>query len=308
MGSHKVMLLDTASLYFRAFFGVPDSFHAPDGTPVNAVRGLMDFVARLIADHSPGVVVACWDDDWRPQWRVDLVPGYKGHRVADPANGVEEVPSDLAAQVPIIEAVLAALGIPRVGKPGYEADDIIGTYTTVALGEGRSVDIVTGDRDLFQLVDSAAGSRVIYTARSVVRPEIVDDEWVRAKYGVPAGSYADFATLRGDASDGLPGVPGVGEKTAAALIQQHGDVAGVVAAAADPGSAIKPRVRASLLEQSDYLDRALQVVRVVRDLELQALPDRQPAEDSDALARLAEGTGQGSVMRRASAALRPLRA
>ncbi|MDT0440800.1 flap endonuclease, partial [Streptomyces sp. DSM 41981] len=149
-------LLDTASLYFRAYFGVPDSVRAPDGTPVNAARGLLDFIARLVQDHRPDDLVACWDNDWRPQWRVDLIPTYKAHRVAEetPAGQTdeEEIPDTLSPQVPIIEDVLAALGIARIGVTPYEADDVIGTLTARATGP---VDIVTGDRDLYQLVDDA---------------------------------------------------------------------------------------------------------------------------------------------------------
>ena len=231
----RLLLLDTASLYFRAFFGVPDSVKAPDGTPVNAVRGLMDFISRLVGEYDPTHLACCWDDDWRPQWRVDLIPSYKAHRVVAEAPGprpdVEEVPDPLEAQIPIIIAVLEAYGIPIVGHPEMEADDVIGTLATDA---GMAVDIVTGDRDLFQLVDDDAEVRVLYVARGVSKHERVDNAWVRAKYGVDAHQYADLATLRGDASDGLPGVAGVGDKTAATLLGRFGDVGSIVAAAARP--------------------------------------------------------------------------
>src|SRR3954449_12939007 len=156
----KLLLLDTASLYFRAYFGVPDSVKAPDGTPVNAVRGLLDMIARLVTDHRPTRLVMCWDDDWRPQFRVDAIPSYKAHRVAvevPGTTGVEEVPDTLSPQVPIIVEVLAALGIARVGVPGYEADDVIGTLVAreVAATNPAAVEVITGDRDLFQLVDDA---------------------------------------------------------------------------------------------------------------------------------------------------------
>jgi 5'-3' exonuclease len=201
----RLLLLDTASLYFRAFFGVPDSVKAPDGTPVNAVRGLMDFISRLVGEYDPSHLACCWDDDWRPQWRVNLIPSYKAHRVVrevpGPRPDVEEVPDPLEAQVPVILSVLAAYGIPVVGHPEMEADDVIGTLAT---GAGMPVDIVTGDRDLFQLVDDDASVRVLYVARGVSRHERVDNAWVRGKYGVDARQYADLATLRGDASDGRP--------------------------------------------------------------------------------------------------------
>ena len=265
----RLMLLDTASLYFRAFFGVPDSIKAPDGTPVNAVRGLMDFISRLVGEYDPTHLACCWDDDWRPQWRVDLVPSYKAHRVEravpGPRPDVEEVPDPLQTQVPIILAVLAAYGIPVVGHPEMEADDVIGTLAT---GAGMPVDIVTGDRDLFQLVDDDAAVRVLYVARGVSRHERVDNAWVRAKYGVDARQYADLATLRGDASDGLPGVAGVGDKTAATLLNRFDTIAAIVAAAGDPDSDMGPGPRGKIKAAADYLAVAPEVVAVRRDLDL----------------------------------------
>ena len=265
----RLLLLDTASLYFRAYFGVPDSVRAPDGTPVNAVRGLMDFISRLVGEYDPTHLVCCWDDDWRPQWRVDLIPSYKAHRVVRPIPGptpdVEEVPDPLETQVPIIRAVLAAYGIPVVGHPQMEADDVIGTLAT---GAGMPVDIVTGDRDLFQLVDDDAAVRVLYVARGVSRHERVDNAWVRAKYGVDARQYADLATLRGDASDGLPGVAGVGDKTAATLLNRFGTVDAIVQAAHDPDSDMGPGPRGKIKAAADYLAVAPEVVAVRRDLDL----------------------------------------
>ncbi|HEX6954161.1 MAG TPA: flap endonuclease, partial [Agromyces sp.] len=187
----RLMLLDTASLYFRAFYGVPDSLKRADGTPVNAVRGLLDMIARLTTDFEPTHLVACWDDDWRPQWRVDLIPSYKAHRVEQVVPGgpdIEEVPDPLEAQVPMIREVLGLLGIPVVGVAEHEADDVIGSLATQAT---MPVDVVTGDRDLFQLVDDERGVRVIYTARGMSRLELVTDEWVVAKYGIEASQYAD---------------------------------------------------------------------------------------------------------------------
>ena len=265
-----LLLLDAASLYFRAFYGVPDTLRGPDGTPVNAVRGLLDFIARLATDREPDRVVACWDNDWRPAFRTDLLPSYKAHRVAEPDPAAEEVPDLLTPQVPIIAALLPALGVPICGADGFEADDVIGS---LAADAGGAVEIVTGDRDLFQLVDQRV--RVLYTARGVGRAEVVDDEWLEAKYGVIGRQYADFATLRGDASDGLPGVRGIGEKTAALLLRQYGDLAGIAAAAADPASSMKPAARRAIAAGGDYLAVAPRVVAVRRDLAL-AIPAAQP--------------------------------
>lgn len=297
--NERLLLLDTASLYFRAFFGAPEIL-SPGGTNVNAVRGLLDYISRLVEQYEPTHLACCWDDDWRPQWRVDLLPSYKAHRVVEEVAGspdVEEVPDPLELQVPIIREVLDAFGIAVVGAPGYEADDVIGTLAT---GAGMPVDVVTGDRDLFQLVDDAAGVRILYVGRGVGRHERVDEAWVLDKYGVRADQYADFATLRGDASDGLPGVKGVGEKTAASLLGKYDDIAGIRAAVEDPGSDLGPGPRLKIREASDYLDVAPKVVAVARDIDLPrdhlALP-RVPVAP-DVLEELTERWGLSSPVTR----------
>jgi 5'-3' exonuclease len=296
------MLLDSASLYFRAYFGVPDSFKAPDGTPVNAVRGLLDFIARLVTDRGPTHLVACWDEDWRPAFRVEALPSYKAHRLA-PDGHEEIVPDPLVPQIAVIADVLAAVGIARVGATGYEADDVIGTLVAQAT---RPVDVVTGDRDLFQLVDDARRVRVLYTARGVGRHEVVDEAAITAKYAIPGRAYADFALLRGDPSDGLPGVPGIGEKTAASLITKFGDLTGLLAAldSGDPG--LPRTTRAKLDAARDYLAAAPVVVRVAHDAPLPAYDDTLPARVSDpeALVVLSERWGLDSPVDRLLKALR----
>jgi 5'-3' exonuclease len=297
------MLLDAASLYFRAFYGVPTSVTSPDGRPINAVRGFLDMTARLLTTHGPDRLVACWDDDWRPAFRVEALPSYKAHRVAP--EGGEEVPDELSPQVPILVEVLAAAGIDRVGAPGYEADDVIGTLATRAR---RPVDVVTGDRDLFQLVDDARGVRVLYTARGIGDIELVDEAAVAAKYGIPGRAYADFAVLRGDPSDGLPGVAGVGAKTAAALINEFGDLAGIRAAVART-VVPRPPLTAALLKKlhaaADYLDSAPVVVAVAKTIDLPPIEGTLPRTPADpaALGALAERHGLDSSLRRLGAAL-----
>lgn len=281
----RLMLLDTASLYFRAFFGIPDSITAPDGTPVNAVRGLADMIARLTTDFEATHLVACWDDDWRPGWRVERIPSYKAHRVVEAVPGgvdVEETPPGLVAQIPRIRELLDLLGIVVIGAPEAEADDVIGTLAT---GAPMPVDIVTGDRDLFQLVDDAAGVRVINTARGMSKLELVTDATVVGKYGVLPEQYADFATLRGDASDGLPGVAGVGEKTAAGLLQSFGSLDGVLEAAESGAPGMSAGVRAKLAAASDYLAVAPEVVRVRRELPLDFDVDASRLRPLDAVMR-----------------------
>ena len=294
----RLMLLDTASLYFRAFFGVPDSVVAPNGKPVNAVRGLLEFINRLVGEYRPTHLACCWDNDWRPQWRVDLLPSYKAHRVEAPRPGdtpdIEEVPDPLEQQIPIIVAVLEAFGIAIVGADHYEADDVIGTLATDA---GMPVDIVTGDRDLFQLVDDEAGVRVLYTARGVGKHERVTNDVVREKYNVNANQYAAFATLRGDSSDGLPGV---GDKTAAVLLNRFGDLDAIIAAAQDPDGDMGPGPRGKIKASLDYLAVAPQVVAVARDIDLGDRDLTLPStpHDPEMLEAIAEQWGLNSPVER----------
>lgn len=288
-----LLLVDTASLYFRAFHGVPTSVQAPDGTPVNAVRGLLDMLARLLTARRPARLVACWDEDWRPAFRVAALPGYKAHRVAP--DGGEEVPPALARQVPLIVEVLTALGIARAGAPGFEADDVIGTLAHREVGRpdgaGSPVEIVTGDRDLFQLVDDARGVRVLSTVRGLADLEVVDEATLLDRYGIPSGpAYAEMAILRGDPSDGLPGVRGIGEKTAVALLRRYGDLAALQAAARDGDPGLTAVQRARLLEAGDYLDAARRVVLVARDAPVGDVDDALPQvpADPERLVALAE--------------------
>ncbi|WP_327270721.1 5'-3' exonuclease [Streptomyces sp. NBC_01218] len=300
------MLLDTASLYYRAYFGVPDSVRAPDGTPVNAVRGLLDFIGRLVQDHHPDDLVACMDADWRPAWRVELIPTYKAHRVAaeTPVGQAdeEETPDTLAPQVPVIEAVLDAVGIARVGVAPYEADDVIGTLTGLARGP---VDIVTGDRDLYQLVDDERRVRVLYPLKGVGTLQVTDEAVLREKYGVDGRGYVDLALLRGDPSDGLPGVPGIGEKTAKKLLDAYGDLAGIMAAVDDPAAKLTPSQRKRLDEARDYVAVAPKVVRVAGDVPLPAFDPTLPREARDpaVLAELAERWGLRGALQRLLSAL-----
>lgn len=304
----KLLLLDTASLYFRAFYGLPDSLRAPDGTPVNAVRGLLEFITRLVEDERPTHLVCCWDDDWRPEFRVRAIPSYKAHRVAEPEAtaaiaddgtgvGTEEVPDLLSPQVPLIAEALAALGIARVGVPGFEADDVIASYVHQA---GLPTRVVTGDRDLFGLVDDASDVAVLYTAaRGVARAELVTESVIADRYGIPGRSYSDFSILRGDPSDGLPGVRGVGEKTASSLIRDYGSLTAVRQAAEDSDPGMRPRIAEAVRGAAEYLDVAPTVVEGVRDLVLPPVAKlpTSPAAPA-ALDRLAADLGLGGVIAR----------
>jgi 5'-3' exonuclease len=282
-----LLLIDSASLYFRAFFGVPAAAaKAPDGTPVNAVRGFLDMLSTLIKGRRPDRMVCCLDESWRPAWRVALLPSYKAHRLT-PAGG-EEVPDALSTQVPIILEFLTALGITAVGAADFEADDVIGT---LAFREPGPVEVATGDRDLFQVIDDDKPVRVLYCGRGVAKLEVLDNAALHAKYGVPAAGYADLAALRGDPSDGLPGVAGVGEKTAARLVDRYGDLDGILAALDDPASGFAPGLRAKLEAGREYLGKSREVVAVSRAVPLPELPTKLPKSPADP-DRLLELAGQ----------------
>jgi 5'-3' exonuclease len=305
----SLVLLDSASLYFRSFYALPDSMTAPDGTVVNAVRGFTDTIARILIDRKPTRLVACMDADWRPAFRVNALPSYKTHRVADPANNIEEVPDLLTPQVPIILDVLDAFGFAVAEADGYEADDVIGT-----LAHRESVDpveVVTGDRDLFQVVrHEPTPASVVYVGRGWAKAEVIGPRELAARYDLPdentGRAYADMALLRGDPSDGLPGVTGIGEKTAARLITKYGSLEGLLAAAAEPSSTVPLRVRTALADAASYVAAAPLVVRVALDAGVvQDRDDRVPSSprDMDRVRELQEKWDLGAAIDRLLKAL-----
>ena len=254
------LLLDTSSLAYRAFFALPATITDGDGRAVNAVRGYLDMVAHLTRTHAPDEVLHCLDHDWRPAPRVAAYAGYKSDRLPDP----EELPW----QFELLREVLDALGAIQVSAEGWEADDAIGTLCAQAVA-GDCLEIVTGDRDLLQLVrDGADGDgpvvRVLFTVKGVKELARFDERGVKQKYGVPAARYVDFAILRGDPSDGLPGVNGVGEKTARDLVTEHESLDAIVAAAGTLTKRLGERVAAA----ADYLETMKSIVPVRRDLTL----------------------------------------
>jgi len=260
------LYFDSATLYYRAFFAVPDSVRNAQGQPSGAIRGFLDMVATIITQFPAEHVVFAWDDDWRPQWRVELVPSYKTHRLEPDSRlageDEEEVPDELGPQITAIAQILDAIGLPRLGERGFEADDILGSL--VAQHEIES-DVVTGDRDLFQLVSDTGQTRVISITKGVRNLEIVDDAFLLEKYGVAGHQYADFATLRGDSSDGLPGVRGIGEKTASQLISTWGSLDALMAAFEREDELLKPAVVNKLAASIDMIEPASKVVHVRSD-------------------------------------------
>lgn len=263
------LYFDTATMYYRSFFAVPESVKAPDGTPSGAVRGFLEMSATFIKQNPAKEIVFAWDTDWRPQWRVDLIPSYKAHRIDEAAveEGYEEIPDNLSPQISAIAEILDAIGIPRIGQVDFEADDILGT---LIYRVKRNAVVVTGDRDLFQLVDDKHNLRVISMNKGMKNLEVITDQYLVDRYGITGSQYADFATLRGDSSDGLPGVKGVGDKTAAKLIGEFGNLAKLINSLNSTSSSIKPGIRQNLLDALDYITAAKQVVQVRTDAKLPA--------------------------------------
>lgn len=272
MDAGPILLLDSASLYYRSYFALPESMQAPDGHPHNAIRGFFSTIARLRQRFSPSGLVAAWDADWRPQWRVDLIPSYKTHRVAteDDVKALEETPDTLGPQIGAIRELLEAWGVPVVGVEGYEADDIIATLA-------KSYDnalVVSGDRDMVQVVSERTHVFLAVNGGMEKWP-LLDPRAVRERYGVAPDQYVEVAAMRGDPSDGLPGVPGIGEKTATKLITEFGGLREVLGAAADDHveRPLTPRLAQLLNSHSDYLDAAVRVSTATTDV---ALPRISP--------------------------------
>lgn len=261
------LYFDTATMYYRAFFAVPDSVTAPDGTPSGAVRGFLDMAATFISTYPAKQIAFAWDTDWRPNWRVNLIPSYKTHRLDEDSVtvGVEQIPDTLSPQISAISEILDAIGVARPGQIEFEADDILGTL--VAKTKTNSY-VVTGDRDLFQLVNDRAKNKVISMNKGMKNLEVVDDNYLLKKFGITGKQYAAFSTLRGDSSDGLPGVKGIGEKTASILVAKYGSVEGVIRAAKKNDPALKASTKENILASTDYLAKALEVVTVRTDAKL----------------------------------------
>ena len=271
------MLLDSASLWYRAYYGMPDTLLSPSGMPVNAIRGYLDMTARLIGMYSPNRIVACIEGDWRPSWRVELFPDYKANRLEDEGDEEEE-PETLTPQIPILLDLLDAFGIPMLGVDDYEADDVMATF---AVREKGSIRIVTGDRDLFQLVDDKRDVKVVYLAKGVSQHDLVDTKWVSEKYGIPGDRYALFAMFRGDPSDGLPGVRGIGEKGAALIANNFASVDEALAGAHAKHDALSASLAKKIIDGTDYLKIAPTLVNCARDVAIPTMDITKPSKPAD---------------------------
>jgi 5'-3' exonuclease len=273
-----LMLLDSGSLWYRAYYGMPDTLTADDGTPVNAIRGFLDMSARLISTYNPDRMVVCLDGDWRPSWRVELFPAYKANRLEDEESEEEAEPDTLTPQIPILLDLLDEFGIPMVGVDDYEADDVMATYAHTHRGPTR---IVTGDRDLFQLVDDNRDIKVAYLAKGISAHDLVDLNFISQKYSIPGDRYAMFATFRGDASDGLPGVKGIGEKGAALISTHFASIDDAIVAAQNGDERLPAALARKIVAGMDYLAIAPTVVNCARDVPLPEIELGMPKAPAD---------------------------
>ena len=295
-----LMLLDSASLWYRAYFGMPDTLVSPTGQPVNAIRGYLDMTSRLLVKYQPNRIVACLEGDWRPSWRVELFPDYKLNRLDE--EGGEEEPDTLGPQIPILLDVLDALGIPLLGVDDYEADDLMATFSVKQPGPIR---IVTGDRDLFQLADDKRDVKIVYLAKGISNHDLVDLKWIQDKYQIPGDRYALFAMIRGDSSDGLPGIRGIGEKGAMLIANLFKTLPEVMQAAANSDERLSANIRKKLLESSQYAAIAPKLVGCALDVAIPEMEITMPKKPKslEKIEKLKEDFGLGASINRIMSAL-----
>ena len=295
-----LMLLDSASLWYRAYFGMPDTLVSPSGLQVNAIRGYLDMTSKLINLYKPNRIVACLEGDWRPSWRVELFPDYKLNRLDE--SGEEEEPDTLSPQIPILLDLLEALGFPMLGVDDYEADDLMATF---AVNQPGPVRIVTGDRDLFQLVDDKRDVKVVYLAKGIANHDLVDLKWIEKKYEIPGDRYGLFAMIRGDASDGLPGIKGIGEKGAASIAKQFTNLDDVMKAATNDDERLTTNIRKKLLESAEYAKIAPKLVGCATDVSIPEMKIDLPNKplDTQKIQDIKEEFGLGTSVDRIMNAL-----
>jgi 5'-3' exonuclease len=279
---------------------MPDTLLSPSGEPVNAIRGYLDMTSKLVSQYKPKRLVACIEGDWRPSWRVELFPEYKANRLD--VEGEEEEPDTLGPQIPILLDLLEAFKIPIVGVDDYEADDVMASYT---VSEPGPIKIVTGDRDLFQLVDDKRKISVVYLAKGIANHDHVDLRWISQKYDIPGERYALFAMIRGDASDGLPGIRGIGEKGAAVIAKQFSNLEEVMLAAENEDERLTPNARKKLLESAEYARIAPKLVHCALDVPLPKMDINLPKrpDNLDEIYQYQKDYGLGASVDRLISAL-----
>jgi 5'-3' exonuclease len=297
----SLLLLDSASLWYRAYFGMPDTLLSPKGEAINAVKGFLDMSARLINIYSPNRFVACLEGDWRPSWRVDLFPEYKLNRIDD--SGEEAEPDTLSPQIPVLLDVLDAFGFATLGVDDYEADDVIATLSKSERGPIR---IASGDRDLFQLVDDEKDVKIVYLAKGLSNHDLVDIDWISKKYEIPGDRYALFAMIRGDASDGLPGLKGIGEKGAALIAKSFSQMQDVVKAAENEDDLLPKTLAKKVLASKEYARIAPKLVNCALDVPIPSMNIDLPKKPNSLtkIKELQSEYGLGSSVDRLISALR----
>lgn len=300
------LLVDSASLWYRAFYGLPESVSSFNNQPNNAIRGFFDGLARIVSKYRPDEIAICLDDNWRPSWRVALYPGYKLHRIesiGDDETSAEEEPDLLTPQIgPIIE-LCSLLGLETISSEDQEADDVI---ATLAFEKSRSsVRVLTGDRDLFQILKFGEDVKVIYLAKGITNHDLVDRQYVENKYGIPAERYSLYAAIRGDSSDGLPGIKGIGEKGAAAIVNKFASMEEILSAAEEDSSDLTASHKKKLLMDREYAGIAERLVTCRTDLSLERSDLSLWRQKSNIVEfrRRANEWGMGTAMERIIAAL-----
>lgn len=296
-----LLLIDSASLWYRAYYGMPDTLLSPTGEPVNAIRGFLDMTARLINFYNPNRIALCLDGDWRPSWRVELFPDYKSNRLVGDED--EDEPDTLTPQIPVIIDLFESLGFPIVGADDYEADDVIATLTS---HEPGSVRVATGDRDLFQIVSDEKDVKIVYLAKGISSHDLVDESWIADKYQIPGDRYALFAMIRGDASDGLPGIKGIGEKGAAHLANQFPDMESLLTDVTGKSPKTPEKFVKKILSDLDYAKKATRLVTCASDVRLPEIDLTVPKEPSDSsnLQKLEMDFGLKTSIQRLKSALK----
>jgi 5'-3' exonuclease len=254
-----LLVVDAPSMLFRAFYALPDTIKGADGRPVNALLGTANLVLREVEQHRPRAVVLCFGPD-AADYRVELFDGYHAER--------PEVPETLAPQFLASRAFFEAFGWTVAVSESLEADDLLGAYARRETEAGGGTLVMTGDRDMFQCVGDSV--QVLYVRTGGKQgAELVDAAEVRRRYGVPPELVPDFIALRGDPSDGIPGAKGIGEKTAAELLQRHGSLEEALERGVRE---TKPSVRAALCMQADEL-RAFKEIATLQDVDVELPPD-----------------------------------
>ncbi len=265
----KILAIDLSSLLFRSFYGLPTSIKDADGFPINGVKGYLETLIRLKNTYSPKIIIHALDDNWRPDWRTDLLPQYKAHRVLD--DNEEDVDEELERQIEILPQILKILGMQCIGKANFEADDVLASIAN----ENSNTLIVSGDKDLFQTVNDKRSNFVHLLGKE--GGTLYTEKIIKQRFGIDAKSYLDYSVLKGDPSDGLPGVKGIGEKTALEIILKFGNIDNLLKNINDT-TKISLRQQKSIADSVEYINKALKVVKLKDNLKIKIDKPKIPSE------------------------------